>query len=194
MRVAFPLAQLIASLNEATTGRRRARRRTAFRKGKRYAAAATALVLCSTMILPGIALGVPQAVKKVAVTATPAIPKTTTAAAPTAATQKKALPPVQVKPAPAPAPPSSGGVGSVYYPTSQTIETARPVNFSALAKQEALEPSHDVPTEIKSINAPKGDKPEHHRAINAPNSGATSVGEEPSPNTPPPSATGPSPG
>jgi hypothetical protein len=194
MRFAF--AQLIASLNEAMTERRKARRRRAFRESKKYAAATTALalLLSSTMILPGITLGVPQAVKKVAVTATPAIPKTTTIAAPTAATQKKALPPVQVKPAPAPAPPSSGGVGSVYYPTSQTIETAKPINFAALAKQEALEPSHDVPTEIKSINAPKGDKPEHHRAINAPNSGATSVGEEPSPNTPPPSATGPSPG
>ncbi|HST53469.1 MAG TPA: hypothetical protein VLJ61_15770 [Pyrinomonadaceae bacterium] len=148
------------------------------------------------MILPAVALGAPQAVKKMAITATPAVPKTATAtpSAPQQRTTQKVLP--TKVPAPAPAPPSNTGVaGSTYYPTSQPIETARPVNVTALAMQEALEPSSDVPTEIKAFNAPKGDKPEHHfRTINAPNGGVTSVGEEQTPNAPPPSATGPSPG
>jgi hypothetical protein len=184
MRFAF--VQLIASLNEAMTERRKARRRRAFRESKKYAAATTALalLLCSTMILPAVALGVPQVVKKGAVT-----PIT----APTIV-QKKTTPALG-RPAPAPAPPANSGVGATYYPTSQPVETARTVNVTALAKQQALEPSSEVPTEIKAFNAPKGDKPQHHfRTINAPNGGVTSVGEEPSPNAPPPSATGPSPG
>src|ERR1700760_3345267 len=206
MRVPSKFTQLIASLNEDTTRRRKARRRDAFRRSKKYGAAATALVLCSTMILPAAALAVPQTVKRTVITATPSIPnapaatpsvqKTSTATTPAA--------PQQVTPqkiqttkriTPAPAPPSSAGGGSIYYPTSHPVETARPVNATALAKQEALEPSSDVPTEIKAFNAPKGDRPEHHfRTVNAPSGGLTPVGEEPTPNAPPPSANGPSPG
>jgi hypothetical protein len=165
-----------------------------------------ALVLCSTMILPAVALAVPQAVKRTAVTATPSIPNAPAATPSVQKTSTVATPaaPQQVTPqkiqttkrvTPAPAPPSSASGGSIYYPVSRPIETAQPVNATALAMQQALEPSSDVPTEIKAFNAPKGDKPEHHfRTINAPSGGLTPVGEEPTPNAPPPSANGPSPG
>ena len=187
MRVPSNCTQLMASLNEDTTRRRKARRRDAFRRSKKYGAAATALVLCSTMILPAVALAVPQAVKRTAVTATPSIPnapvatpsvqKTSTATTP-AAPQQVTPQKIQTtkRVTPAPAPPSTAGGGSIYYPTSRPVETARPVNATALAMQEALEPSSDVPTEIKAFNAPKGDRPEHHfRTINAPSGGLTTT-------------------
>ena len=197
MRVAFPLAQLIASLTGATNGRRKAGRRAPARRGKKYGAATTALTLIVSwmMIQPGVALGVQVVKKSTQVTVKPAIP---VSPQPTKPTTQTVVKPVQPRPpggGPVGGGPSSGNAGATYYPSSQMISVAPPVNFRALAKQEALEPTHDVPSEIKSINPPKGDRPEHHfGTITPPSGGVTSVGEEPSPSAPPASATGPSPG
>src|SRR5437868_520288 len=147
------------------------------------------------MIQPGIALGVQVVKKNTSATVKPAVPTTPQPSKPTTQAVVK---PVQPRPpggGPVGGGPSSGNAGATYYPSYQTVSVAPPVNFRALAKQEALEPTHDVPSEIKAINPPKGDKPEHHfRTITPPGSGVTSVGEEPSPSAPPASATGPSPG
>src|SRR5256714_1902126 len=193
MTVSSDLAQLIASLTGATNGRRKAGRRAPARRGKKYGAATTALTLVVSwmMIQPGVALGVQVVKKSTQVTVKPAIP---VSPQPTKPTTQTVVKPVQPRPpggGPVGGGPSSGNAGATYYPSSQMISVAPPVNFRALAKQEALEPTHDVPSEIKSINPPKGDRPEHHfGTITPPSGGVTSVGEEPSPSAPPASATG----
>ena len=173
------VAQLIAFLNEATTGPRKTRRRTPFsNKSKRYAAAATALVLCSTMILPGVAFAQVARKAPVATTPAPALPQ-------------KGAPPVSGRPVPAPAPPMRGGVGAIYHPTYQPVMYFGSVNVRQIEQQEKLEPAEEAPAEIKSINPPKGDPPAHAgRPIMLP-TGATTIGE---PEAPPSSATGVSPG
>jgi hypothetical protein len=188
----------------------KARRRDASRRNRKYAAAATALALCSTMILPAAALGVQQNVKRTAVTSTPAIPSTITSepstqkttTATTSGTQQTTT--QQVTPhktqtprkvMPAPAPPSTGfAAGVPYYPTQRPVESARTVNVTALAKQQALEPSTDVPTEIRTFNQTKGDKPTHSHVPIAPSAGEADAVTGVSPEAPPPSATGTSPG
>jgi hypothetical protein len=203
----FP--QLFASFKEGTTRRKEARRRDAFRKNRKYAAAATALALCSTMILPAATLAVPQNVKRTAVTSTPAIPSTitsepstqktttaTTSGTQQTTTQQGVPQKIQTpkKVTPAPAPPSTGfAAGVPYYPTQRSVESARTVNVTALAKQQALEPSTDVPTEIRAYNPVKGEPPAHSHVPVALPAGEVNTVTSVSPEAPPPSATGTSP-
>lgn len=139
------------------------------------------IALCAMLILPAITFGVLR-----------------TASA--QRNQKSTQPPaVSSRPAPAPptrpAPPVKGnGTGSIYYPTAQPVKTFAPVDFEAAAMQEALEPSQELPTEIRAIHAPKGDRPEHK---GTPIRGADTTEptvEVPDSQAPPPSATGVSPG
>ncbi|MGB8510446.1 MAG: lamin tail domain-containing protein, partial [Pyrinomonadaceae bacterium] len=95
-------------------------------------------------------------------------------------------------------PPSRGSVGAggaVFTPTNRQVETATPLNVREAARQEALAPKKRGPAEIRSINAPKGDRPEHRPVPilldgTQPVGVATVVSED----APPPSATGPSAG
>ncbi len=47
------------------------------------------------------------------------------------------------------------GAGKVYQPVQREIESAAPLNFADLAKQEALNAAQDTPAEIKAIHPPK---------------------------------------
>src|SRR5207244_11636350 len=108
----------------------------------------------------------------------------------TTVVQQKAKPlvkPTSIKP-------TTKVVGKTYQAMSRQIESAGQVDFAAMAKQEALEPSHDIPSEIKSINPPKGDRPAHHFGAEiSPVVAAALAKTQPAPNAPPASATGSSP-
>lgn len=51
--------------------------------------------------------------------------------------------------------------GSTVYPTSRQVEVAPPVNVRQAARQEALAPEQATPSEIRAIDAPKGEPPPH---------------------------------
>ncbi len=99
--------------------------------------------------------------------------------------------------APKPAPPQpvpTGAGGAVMLPTSREVSVAPPINVRALARQEALAPSTNVPSEIRSIDPPKGDRPTHRTVPIANSVNSVSVGDDATPQAPLPSAQGPSPG
>src|SRR3989442_1026125 len=58
----------------------------------------------------------------------------------------------------APTPPQAG---RTYSPVKQPMMVFSPINVSEIARQEALAPSQVGPAEIKAINPPKGDPPNH---------------------------------
>ena len=78
---------------------------------------------------------------------------------------------------------------NTYQPTRQPVMAFQPLNFAEAARQEALAPAQVGPSEIRSIDAPKGEPPPH---------GGTAMYQpekaQPLPQAPPLSATGASPG
>jgi hypothetical protein len=85
-----------------------------------------------------------------------------------------------------------GQSGKTYYPTTQSISVAPPLNVMRAAAQEALEPASTAPAEIKPIHAPKGEPPPHgHAALVLPET-QTDLPDVTAVAAPTPSLTGPS--
>lgn len=196
MRTAAPYARILALLNKATSNQKRDSKNRSLRETKNFRTATTALslALCWMLIQPGIMLASPNVQGK-AVSTSSSIQKQ----APVTSIQKPApvtkgkTPPVSVLP-PVSLPPAGHG-GAIYNPTYQPVASFPPVNVRAIARQAALEPSTDVPSEIKAIHAPKGDRPIHNGVVPIITSNnETSAGDEVADSAPPPSATGASPG
>ncbi|MCA1594683.1 MAG: hypothetical protein LC754_19045 [Acidobacteria bacterium] len=80
----------------------------------------------------------------------------------TASAQRKAKTATQPQAAP-PAPPmiNKGNGGAVVLPTVSPVMVFAPVNVRQAARQEKLAPAQPAPAEIRSIDAPRGDRPAH---------------------------------
>ncbi len=72
------------------------------------------------------------------------------------------------------------------------MEVLPPVNVREAERQEALAPEQPQPAELRSIDAPRGDRPTHSTVpiVTSSEESLTTIGTE----APPPSPTGPSPG
>ncbi len=166
-QMARPLASAQASLRRTTA-----------------AAKATSYLLSFMLVLPSLFVG--SAVDANATTTTTATQRQSKASATTPDAD-------DARPVQATTTTTKGGAGRVYTPARREIKSFAPVNFAERAEQEALAPAQESISEIRAIDAPRGDRPVHGPAPK-PDGGDEDVadgkgGEQ----APPPSPTGQSP-